>query len=167
LKGIHFVANTHNVMDIQILTNKGFDAIMLNRIFHVFKAEYSLFRRAYIKSMRLIFKVGRIMDYTLSANHFTGIEDSEENVYPSIIPNWDHSPRSGRMGHIFHNSNPTSFKVHVKKVLNKVKNKNKDRQVILLRSWNEWGEGNYMEPDLKYGKQYLEALRDAKKELDA
>jgi Glycosyltransferase WbsX len=167
LKGVHFVANTHNVSDIPILTNKGFDAVMLNRIFHVFKAEYSLIRRAYIKSMRLIFKVGRIMDYAFSANHFTGIEDSEENVYPSIIPNWDHSPRSGRMGHVFHNSNPTSFKVHVKNVLNTVKNKNKDHQVILLRSWNEWGEGNYMEPDLKYGKQYLEALRDAKKELDA
>jgi hypothetical protein len=28
-----------------------------------------------------------------------------------------------------------------------------------LKSWNEWGEGNYMEPDLKYGKGYIKALR--------
>ena len=26
-------------------------------------------------------------------------------------------------------------------------------------SWNEWGEGNYMEPDLRFGKQYIEACR--------
>ena len=31
----------------------------------------------------------------------------------------------------------------------------------MLKSWNEWGEGNYMEPDLKYGKGYLEALKNA------
>ena len=31
----------------------------------------------------------------------------------------------------------------------------------MLKSWNEWGEGNYMEPDLKFGKEYIKALRDA------
>lgn len=29
----------------------------------------------------------------------------------------------------------------------------------MLKSWNEWGEGNYMEPDLKYGKKYILALK--------
>ena len=28
-----------------------------------------------------------------------------------------------------------------------------------MKSWNEWGEGNYMEPDLRFGKQYIEACR--------
>lgn len=28
----------------------------------------------------------------------------------------------------------------------------------MLKSWNEWGEGNFMEPDLKYGKGFIEAL---------
>jgi len=35
--------------------------------------------------------------------------------------------------------------------------------IVFLKSWNEWGEGNYMEPDLKYGKKYIETL---KQELD-
>lgn len=29
----------------------------------------------------------------------------------------------------------------------------------MIKSWNEWGEGNYMEPDLKYGRGYINALR--------
>ena len=36
----------------------------------------------------------------------------------------------------------------------------KDNKVIILRSWNEWGEGIYMEPDLKFGKKYIQVMRD-------
>lgn len=42
-------------------------------------------------------------------------------------------------------------------VLNFSKINNKD--FVFIKSWNEWGEGNYMEPDLKYGKGFIEALR--------
>lgn len=161
LAGIHFVGNTHEIADIETLKEKGFQAVTLVRLFHVFKQEFSLFRRAYVKAMRLIFKTGRVLDYAFCAQYFSGKEDYRNDVYPSIIPNWDHSPRSGKSGHILHNSNPAAFKNHVKEVLRTVKYKPKEHQVVFIRSWNEWAEGNYMEPDLKFGKQYLEALRDA------
>ena len=45
--------------------------------------------------------------------------------------------------------------------LNAVKNKPNEEQIIILKSWNEWGEGNYMEPDMKDGHGYIEALRKA------
>jgi len=32
------------------------------------------------------------------------------------------------------------------------------------QAWKDWGEGNYLEPDLKYGRQYIEATRSV---LDA
>ena len=31
----------------------------------------------------------------------------------------------------------------------------------MIKSWNEWGEGNYMEPDAEYGKGYIKALASA------
>jgi hypothetical protein len=161
LIGIHFVGNTHEINQIDSLKAKGFDAVAIVRLFHVFKQEFSLLRRAFVKTMRLVFKTGRILDYGFCSTYFTGKEDYSNDVHPSIFPNWDHSPRSGREGHILHNSNPIAFKKHVKEVLKTIKNKPKDNQIIFIRSWNEWAEGNYMEPDLKYGKQYLVALKEA------
>ncbi len=166
LEGIHFVASTHLIEDIDVLKSKGFDAVSVVRLFHVFKQEFSLLEKAYAKIMRIVFKSGRILDYAFCAKYFSGKEDTLPHCYPSIIPNWDHSPRSARGGHILHNSNPKAFKKHVKQVLETVKNKPEEEQIVFLRSWNEWAEGNYIEPDLKFGKQYLVALKEAVDEME-
>ena len=42
-----------------------------------------------------------------------------------------------------------------------VKNKKESHKIIFLKSWNEWGEGNYLEPDLKYGRKYVEMTKQA------
>ena len=39
-----------------------------------------------------------------------------------------------------------------------MKNKPQEQKYAFLKSWNEWGEGNYMEPDLKYGLEYINVL---------
>ena len=41
-----------------------------------------------------------------------------------------------------------------------VENKESDHKIIFLNSWNEWGEGAYMEPDLEFGKGKIEALAE-------
>ena len=52
------------------------------------------------------------------------------------------------------------------KAFEMVKEKPKDRQIVFIRAWNEWGEGNYLEPDLDSGLGYLEAVRASKNESD-
>lgn len=78
------------------------------------------------------------------------------DVIPLILPNWDHTPRSGKFGQVYVNATPESFEKMLSKILPLVDQK--ENKLIVLKSWNEWGEGNYMEPDIKYGHGFIEAL---------
>ncbi len=165
LDGIHFVGHTLSEKDFDSILKNGFDAVNIVRLFDFFKKKYTLPERAYMKMMRLWFQHGQLFDYSKLYKYFSAKSDEIENCYPTIIPNWDHSPRSGRKGHIFINSTPKAFKNHVKLVLASVKEKDPEHRIIFLKSWNEWAEGNYIEPDLKFGRGYLEALKEAISEV--
>lgn len=87
--------------------------------------------------------------------------DANPSIYPTIISGWDHSPRTGREGLIMYNYTPDLLKEHATQILSLVQNRNDEDSFVFLKSWNEWAEGNYMEPDLKYGHQFLQALKEA------
>ena len=101
------------------------------------------------------------MDYKEVYHNFITDKERDNDVAPMIIPQWDHSPRSGRNGIILYNSKPEYFYRHALDAINAVKDKPSERRIIFLKSWNEWGEGNYMEPDLTHGRGYITALRQA------
>jgi lipopolysaccharide biosynthesis protein len=85
--------------------------------------------------------------------------DSHE-FYPCILPNWDNTPRSGLDGIVLHDSTPERFRGHVRAALEHVECLPSDRRLVFIKSWNEWAEGNHLEPDLAFGTGYLEAVRD-------
>jgi hypothetical protein len=89
----------------------------------------------------------------------TELEKKNDKYIPVIMPNWDHTPRSGARGDLFQGATPEEFYKHCIDTLSAVSQKN--NSLCFLKSWNEWGEGNYMEPDLKYGKGFIKALRHA------
>lgn len=80
--------------------------------------------------------------------------------YPCVIPNWDNTPRSGTNGLVLQGSTPRLFRSHFRHALEKVADLPEERRFVFVKSWNEWAEGNHLEPDLRFGLQYLEALRD-------
>lgn len=86
--------------------------------------------------------------------------DYKDNVYPMIIPHWDNTPRQGRKGYVYTNESPELFGKTVKMALKYVEKKPDDRKIIFVHSWNEWGEGAYLEPDLRYGMSYLEQIKN-------
>jgi len=100
-------------------------------------------------------------DYPQTVANFFAPEDSWENVFPTVIPQWDRTPRVGSMDGIYVNATPENFKKHLAHAIDVVKNKQQEHRIVFLKSWNEWAEGNYVEPDDKYGHGYLDAIRES------
>ena len=55
------------------------------------------------------------------------------------------------------------FQKHVEQTVHLILNKDDDHRIVILKSWNEWAEGGYLEPDERTGYKNLEAIRDALK----
>lgn len=162
LNDFYFIGYTCDVEnEYNKIINLGFDAVNDCGIVNFRSANYSAFKKVRYKIKdycRTIFNRPEILKYQdVSPLFINTVYDSKENVLPTLIPNWDHTPRSGTNGYLFEDSRPEYFALHldrVKQVLKPKKN-----QICFLKSWNEWGEGNYVEPDLKYGWGYLDALK--------
>lgn len=80
-------------------------------------------------------------------------------MFFGIFAGWDNTSRKDERGVIVAGGNPGIFQRHVKKMLRLSERYKKE--LIFLNAWNEWSESAYVEPDKKYGYQYLHALRDA------
>jgi lipopolysaccharide biosynthesis protein len=77
---------------------------------------------------------------------------------PCVWPNWDDTPRRGRLGVVAVDSNPERFERQVASALTIARRAPEAEQMLVIKSWNEWAEGNYMEPDQQFGLGWLEAL---------
>ena len=168
--GLYLVANiTSSSISKKELLAKGFDVVtyqrlggMVNPQLHKLgKVGRGLFKIYQYTKGFILKRPPRMIDYSKYYHSLITEDDQSVDVIPSIVPQWDHTPRSGWNGSLWVNSTPYFFYKHVLEALDAIKNKPQNQQILLLKSWNEWGEGNYMEPDLKNGKGYIEALKKA------
>lgn len=77
---------------------------------------------------------------------------------------WDNTPRHNHNGTVFSGFSIARFKKNLLIQLNKAKKSNSP--FVVIDAWNEWGEGAFLEPDVKYSFQKLEAIRSVVNECD-
>jgi hypothetical protein len=87
-------------------------------------------------------------------------------IFPGVSPGWDNSPRRpGGGALILRDSTPDRFQTWVE---GKIKRTDWDllpQHFLFVNAWNEWAEGNHLEPCEKWGCQYLEALQRGMRDL--
>ena len=166
LSGIYFIAHAQHLnyeqdseKYVKWLYEVGFDAINPVHIHYRSMKEYPLWLHI-IRSLFYKHKVFRLIPNLVpyDINVFRTKYDTDENAFPSIVPGWDHTPRTGIRGTVIYNSSPKKFEKAVQYAVDVVQHKEEQHRFIFIKSWNEWAEGNYMEPDLKWGKAYLNVL---------
>lgn len=153
--------------DVSRMTNSSFNLCTYTAISGKFNIDATGGNHQIRKVNAVIKRVfSRLMRIPLNKREYSSIRKKlvlsdykKEIVIPVIYPNWDNTPRREEGALILHNSTPSQFYLHCKEVFSLVaKKKNK---LVILKSWNEWGEGNYMEPCLKYGHGYINSLKEA------
>lgn len=183
LPGIHFVGYTSNskgrstdgkltlwstdqaAQYYQQVLDWGFDAVNsagLNRAEAMCHGKWGMLR--YYISKNTFLPTSNHTDYERIMRHYYVAEDAWETVYPSLFPQWDRSPRAGAKTNILTGSTPEKFEQTLYEAFRLLHGKQAEHQIAFLKSWNEWGEGNYVEPDQRFGHGYLQAIRRA---LDA
>jgi lipopolysaccharide biosynthesis protein len=80
---------------------------------------------------------------------------------PCALAGWDNTPRSGYRGVVLDGYDPAEFRSYLKKAFDLVRRYPAERRIVFIKAWNEWAEGNYLEPDRANGNSFLEAVRDS------
>ena len=158
LEGIYFIAYSILTKETHELLEMGYDSVSVDLLNECFMHR-KIYKRIAYRILRYLFSIPRILSYDEYINYF--VKNFKLNsCLPVIIPNFDHSPRSGKRGIVLKNCSPKKFKKLLTFLVHNSQISSDDDSIIFIKSWNEWGEGNYLEPDSKYGKKYLLAIKN-------
>lgn len=180
LPGIHFVGYTENAKGrtadgkislwdtkqagniYKSVLNKGFNAVMPSGMYRAQSMCHSTLSMLwYYITKNTFLPTSNRTDYAKLMRNYYVEEDAWENVYPTLMPQWDRTPRAGSKTNLLTGSTPEKFQRSVEEAVALIQDKDPEHRILFLKAWNEWGEGNYVEPDLKFGHGYLQAIRNA------
>ncbi len=103
---------------------------------------------------------GKIFDYAKIIRYYSDREDTPYKRYKDVMLAWDNTPRHGKNAVIFHDASPEKYAEWLQNSIHYTMRRFKgDERLVFINAWNEWAEGSYLEPDLKYGRSFLEATK--------
>jgi hypothetical protein len=87
-------------------------------------------------------------------------------VHPCCYVSWDNSPRRGAQGIVMVNGSPERFEQALKATVMRADSLPPEARLVFVNAWNEWAEGNHLEPDREHGHAYLDAVRRVVSRID-
>lgn len=164
LNGFYFFALNRIPSKEQSLYELGYDSVVMDCVDLRLQEQSRL--SIYFNALLSRLKIARTTNYKSYCEDFLNHYNVSNTTHPCVYPNFDHSPRSRYKGIILRNSSPINWYHFLKQVISVTSHREKEENLIFIKSWNEWGEGNYLEPDMKYGKEYIRYTRMAYDEAE-
>jgi hypothetical protein len=175
LDGIYFIAHDFPGLDFRYMGFSGLNFFTPAHLYRrymrhvIFRQLKTWFGKDVPNIVHGRLKKPMLYDYAriVAASDYNDVP-KDPDVYPCAIPGWDHSPRSGNSASIIWNSTPELFLQNLRNCGNYVRARGADKRLVFIKSWNEWAEGNILEPDSLHGRAYLEAVAEFQRnETDA
>ena len=105
---------------------------------------------------------GKIYDYGMVAEHSVSRPAEPYTLYQSLFPGWDNTSRKRKHALVYHGANPSRYEYWLRGLISSARERlPEDRRIIFVNAWNEWAEGAHLEPDMEFGRGYLEATARA------
>lgn len=108
-----------------------------------------------------VYSENRIGDYNILADNMLAKPAPVYPRIPCVTPSWDNSARRKTGAAILHSSTPEKYEQWLKNRVEFVQRTRSCKNLVFINAWNEWAEGNHLEPCLKWGHAYLEATKRA------
>lgn len=154
--------DSYDSCNVEELTEWGFDAIN----------EFFLGpQRKYLRDIQETKKfvcnefLGNVYDYAEFVKRKGYFSETLPHTYRAVAPMWDNTARKINKGFILDGATPALYKtwlIDVGKETNiRAQHGDLDDNLVFINAWNEWGEGAYLEPDMKFGYAYLNATKQA------
>lgn len=104
----------------------------------------------------------RVVDYAAFVAEAQRAAPPPWREFPGITPMWDNAARRQTGATILHGSTPALFEDWLTQVTAQARALPAGERLVFINAWNEWAEGNHLEPDEAHGRAYLEAVARAK-----
>jgi hypothetical protein len=79
--------------------------------------------------------------------------------FPSVMVSWDNTARRPSGATIFDGATPDVYQEWLQRTVDGMADIPEEENYLFILAWNEWAEGNHLEPDQKFGRAWLEATR--------
>lgn len=135
----HYVINSRSMLSARSNIRKYFDKLIS------FFSKFNIY-------------IPRVYSYKEMTSGLLSSVSKNNRELPVVIPRWDSTIRHGRGGYVLHGSNPEAFGHHVAAVADVLSKRDINDRYLFIKSWNEWGEGNFIEPCNKHERKYLEVF---------
>ncbi len=103
----------------------------------------------------------RVFSYPELMKNMLGKKPVDYLRFPCVTPSWDNAARRQSDATILEGSSPELYQKWLSAAVKKAKLAQPEDPIVFINAWNEWAEGNHLEPCQRYGHAYLEATREA------
>ena len=105
---------------------------------------------------------GTLVDYNRTVEWALAKPTPKFQWFRSTMPGWDNSPRRGDRSVVYVGENTTAFCRWLDGIVDYTfRFGDPEARLIFINSWNEWGEGTQLEPDLDRGDARIRAVASA------
>jgi lipopolysaccharide biosynthesis protein len=114
-----------------------------------------------VRLIRSAYQYHQVYDYATVVERMLQRRAPPYKRFPCVTPSWDNSARRKVDAGIFTGATPQLYERWLKTVIEQFRPSSPEENLIFINAWNEWAEGNHLEPCQKWGRAYLEATRRA------